>query len=136
MRALAWWHAVPAPPPDAREQHTARRSRMGALPAGDEPFLPEIDQDLRPFVAMLFEAGPTSAAGQGMGVITWQEFEAWQRCTGVALPPWQLRLLRRLSGEYVTEYNQAGAHDAPPPWARERELKPSPQERVRALAKL
>jgi hypothetical protein len=89
------------------------------LKAGGEPDLPEIDPEISFLVSHLFDAGPTSAAGQYGAPLTWQDLRAWQRCAGIELPSWQLRLLRRLSGEYLSESLRADAWDAPPPWERE-----------------
>jgi hypothetical protein len=86
---------------------------------GGEPDLPDLDPALQYFVDALFDAGPTSAAGMGAVPLTWADLEAWQRGTGVFFPPWQLRLIRKLSSEYLAESQAADAHDAPPPWNRE-----------------
>jgi hypothetical protein len=89
------------------------------LEAGGEPDLPYIDPALELLVEYLFEAGPVSAVGMGPVTLTWVDLEAWQRATGVSLHPWQARLLRQLSSEYLAESSIADAHDAPPPWDRE-----------------
>ena len=124
VRALAWWHAVPQPPPSklkgAPKAPPNRQSRMAArLAAGGEPDLPELDPSLAHVVAYLFDAGPTSAAGQYGSALSWADLQAWQAAAGIYLPPWQLRLLRRLSGEYLSESFIAEAWDAPPPWERD-----------------
>lgn len=124
VRALAWWHAIPQPPPSklkgAPRQAPNRQSRMAArLEAGGEPDLPEIDPSTAFLIGYLFDAGPTSAAGQYGAALTWADLQAWQGGAGIYLPPWQLRLLRRLSGEYLSESMRADAYDAPPPWERD-----------------
>jgi hypothetical protein len=73
----------------------------------------------------LIEIGLTEA-GMGVGPITWLQIDAWQRCTGVPLAPWEARLLHRLSLAYVAEGRRAEDENCPPPWrtlptARERE---------------
>lgn len=92
---------------------------MQRLREGVEPDLPEIDPALHPIVHHLFDAGPTSAVGQHGSALSWADLQAWQAGAGISLPPWELRLLRRLSGEYLAESHRASAHDAPPPWERE-----------------
>lgn len=97
-----------------------RRSRLKArLDAGGQPDLPEIDQEIEFLVAYLFDAGPMSAGGQSQSPLTWADLQAWERGSGITLHPWQARLLRALSAEYLSESLTADAHDAPPPWVRE-----------------
>lgn len=51
--------------------------------------------------------------------ISWRDIEAWQRCTGVRLPPWQAQILVRLSREYVSFSREAEKPDCPAPWRQE-----------------
>lgn len=81
--------------------------------------MPALDPALLFIVEILFDAGPVSASSMGASPLSWQEIQAWQRCAGVSLHPWQSRLIRKLSSEYLAESQTADAHDAPPPWARE-----------------
>jgi hypothetical protein len=87
--------------------------------AGGEPDLPPIDQEIMYLVGALFDAGPVSAGGMAIAPLTWTEIDAWQRCVGACFAPWEARLIRVLSAEYVNEYNAAAAHDAPMPWIPE-----------------
>jgi hypothetical protein len=87
--------------------------------AGEEPDLPDIDPESHFLIEYLLDAGPVSGGSNGAAALSWGELQAWQAGSGVSLPPWQLRLLRRLSGEYLSESFRAEAHDAPPPWERE-----------------
>lgn len=89
-----------------------------AIDAGNDVDMPRLDTTLHFLVQLLFDAGPVSGTGQGTVPLSWADLDAWQRMTGVSLPPWQLRLLRRLSGEYLSESNAATQDDAPPPWER------------------
>lgn len=141
MRALGWWHAVPRATDDgkyAARHAQEHRSRWAmCLDSGNEPDLPAVDAALMPFIAWLFEAGPTSAGGPGQVTLTWADLAHWQDGTGIRLPPWKLRLLRRLSSEYLREYNQAGTVDAAPPWEREHMPKwKATQQALRALSRL
>jgi len=124
VRALAWWHAVPKEPPSRNrrvpKQEPERLSRLDMrINAGGELDLPDIDPALTYLIGWLMEAGPMSAAGIGPVPLTWLDLDAWQRCTGVRVQPWEARLLRRLSGDYLDELNNAEAHDAPAPWIPE-----------------
>jgi hypothetical protein len=84
--------------------------------AGEEPDLPDIDPESYFLIEYLLDAGPVSGGSNGAAALSWGELQAWQAGSGVSLPPWQLRLLRRLSAEYLSESFRAEAHDAPPPW--------------------
>lgn len=64
----------------------------------------------------LLEIGLTEAAGMGAGPMTWLQIDAWSRLTGVVLEPWEARLLRRLSTEYLSESRRAEDVHAAPPW--------------------
>jgi hypothetical protein len=123
VRALAWWHAIPQPPPSnlkgAPRQLPETRSRIKRLKDGVTPDLPDIPAEYSFLISYLFDAGPISHAAQRGVPLTWADLEAWQRGAGVSLPPWQLRLIRHLSSEYLSESMIADAHDAPPPWDRE-----------------
>ena len=87
-------------------------------------------------VEHLFEIGPLMAAGMGAGPITHQEILAWQVLTGTALQPWEARMLRRLSCEYLNETHRAETLGCEPPW-KPPDHKPEPsalQMSLRALA--
>lgn len=61
----------------------------------------------------LFEIGPTLADGP----LTFGEIEAWMRTTEIRLSPFEIRLLRRLSREYLGESYAATKRDREPPYA-------------------
>jgi len=95
--------------------------------SGGQIDLPDLEPYLQYIVNLLFEAGPSSAGAQSAITITWVELQAWQAGIGLSMPPWLLRLLRRLSADYVAESHKAQADDAPPPW----ELEWSSEHRAR-----
>jgi hypothetical protein len=64
----------------------------------------------------LWEVGPTLVAGMGAGPITHQELRAWQVNSGIRLQPWEARILRRLSIDYLAEMSRAEKADCPAPW--------------------
>lgn len=70
-------------------------------------------------VQKLIEIGLTEAAGMGAAPISWLSIDAWQRITGVTLPPWEARLIRQLSVDYLAESRRAESENCPPPWHTE-----------------
>ena len=64
----------------------------------------------------LWEVGPTMVAGMGAGPVTHQELRAWQANSGIQLQPWEARILRRLSIDYLAEMSRADQADCPAPW--------------------
>jgi hypothetical protein len=64
----------------------------------------------------LIEVGLSEAAGMGAVPLSWREIDAWQRNTGTDLPPWEARLLRRLSSDYLAMSRKAEDENCPPPW--------------------
>jgi hypothetical protein len=85
------------------------------LDAGIEPALP--DNPHPPLVDYLMEAGPTVSGSMGEAALDWRDIAAWKELACVDLPPWQAKLLRRLSTEYLAERQAAVAPERPPPWA-------------------
>lgn len=65
----------------------------------------------------LWDVGPAGSSGMGPAVITYAELNAWQQCAGVELQPWETRILRLLSADYVTQGNQAEKPDCPAPYS-------------------
>lgn len=83
----------------------------------------------------LLEIGLTEAAGMGAVPLSWREIDSWCHRTSVNLPPWEARLLRQLSVEYLAEGRRAESENCPPPWRaevtqRERELEQARLEMV------
>lgn len=102
-----------APPVSRREDFQARGIfiEMPPLEWGDY------------LISYLFEFGPTMAAGMGNGPLTATEILAWQELMGIEFDPWEARLLRRLSNEYVSESYLATKRDRPPPYGAQIVLK-------------
>ena len=119
VRALAWLHAAPRPPANAKrparpdapppESRLERMKRAGSQPQMPPNPMPHI-------IERLFEIGLTEAVGMGVGPISWATINAWQQAVMVTLPPWEARLLRRLSADYVAENRLAEDEGRPPPW--------------------
>lgn len=70
-------------------------------------------------ISYLWEVGPTMVAGGYPGPVTHEELRAWMDLTGIELEPWEVRFLRRLSGEYLAQSHKAERLDCQAP-ARER----------------
>lgn len=64
----------------------------------------------------LIEVGLTEAAGMGAGPVSWGSINEWQRATRVTLPPWEAKLLRRLSSDYLSMSRAAEEETCPAPW--------------------
>ena len=80
------------------------------------PELPSVDGAAY-LVAYLWDMGPTMVAGMGLGPLTHEEIRAWQSNTGVWLQPWEARILRQLSMDYIVQMRDAEKADCPPPWS-------------------
>jgi hypothetical protein len=62
------------------------------------------------------EIGPVEANGMGRSPIGWQAIDAWARQTLAQPTPWEARLLRRLSADYLAESHRAEDCHHPAPW--------------------
>lgn len=65
----------------------------------------------------LFDLGPAVPAGMGAGAVGWLEIGAWADLCGIDLMPWEARLLRRLSRDFVDQAHRAEKIDCPAPWS-------------------
>lgn len=84
----------------------------------DDEYQPEMPKlgEAGYIVGYLYEIGPVMSAGMGPGPLTHTEMRAWQRNTGIRLQPWEARLLRRLSMDYLAESNRSTTRGCKPPW--------------------
>jgi len=121
---MAWLHAVPKP------DEGTKRAKMGNAAA--TPQISRIDKLKRDkipvqmppnpaphLVGFLVEMGMSEAAGMGMVPLSWREINAWCDGTRVDLAPWERRLIRKLSTEYLAESRRAESENCPPPWRAE-----------------
>lgn len=84
----------------------------------DELYMPELPPvDLPYLVAVLFEVGPVMAGAMGMLPLDEQELAAWQSNTGIELQPWESRMIKVLSRDYLSESSRATKPDWPPVWS-------------------
>lgn len=114
---MAWLNTKPDPL-NKKSGETQRRIE-GMKAAGIEPELPP--NPLPYITEWLFEVGPTSPGGMGPAAVSWRDLEAWRALAGVDLMPWEAKLLRRLSTDFVNELHDAKKPDCPAPWASETE---------------
>lgn len=115
MRHSAWLGAVPEAKEGARADSAELSRRERIERDGGEIEMPPFDEG-EYLIAYLYEMGPTVAAGMGTGPVTFAEMAAWQAARGFELEPWEARLLRRLSVDYVAETHRATKRDSQPPW--------------------
>lgn len=67
-------------------------------------------------ITSAMEIGLFQANGMAISPTGWTEIEAWCRLVDVELAPWQARLIRQLSIDYVAESRRAEDEHCPPPW--------------------
>jgi len=65
------------------------------------------------YIEWLMDLGPADPEGAPIG---WRTLQAWQECTGIRLQPWEAKLLRSLSGDWLAEKDRAKKPDCPAPW--------------------
>lgn len=119
---MAWLHAVPKPPDGSRRAKNAHGgtgiSRYDQ--AKKDKIVPAMPPNPAPhIVARLLEIGITQPTGMGPAPLSWGEIAAWQRLTRIALAPWESRLMRQLSIDYIGELSRAESENCPPPWRTE-----------------
>lgn len=85
---------------------------------GDDAFIPELPPvDAGAYlVAYLFEVGPIAAGAAGAIPVPYEELIYWQEGIGLTLNPWEFRMLRLLSAEYVVMSKLAEKKECPAPW--------------------
>lgn len=115
MRHLAWLGAVP-------------RDKDAAGVSTKAPLLTRLERDKKQgivhdmppcpsqfLVSYLMEIGPMEISGESKLPISHREIHYWQQNSGVRLSPWQSKLLRRLSAEFVAESRRAEDPDCVSP---------------------
>jgi hypothetical protein len=116
VRQIAWLRAAPSADENPISGiKLAPLSRLEKLKAdGLEPDLPEVSAAY--LLSYLWDAGPVIANGVGGAPLSSIELMAWQEGAGIELQPWEFRLLRRLSSDYVAESRKAEDKNCPPPF--------------------
>jgi hypothetical protein len=118
VRHGAWLNAVMEKPASdkSKAQPTSRLEILKQGRKDYEPDMPPVIPEASFLLGYFYEIGPALSTGAGPAVITQQEFSKWQENMGIELRPWQIRLLRQLSTEYIAESNKAAKPECPAPW--------------------
>ena len=119
---MAWLGAVPKPPEGSKRAKA--NAPVSTLTRLDRMKKDRIEPQMPPnpaphIIARLTEIGLTESNGMGASPLSWREIEAWQRNTHVRLAPWEARLMRHLSLEYVGESRRAESENCPAPFRAE-----------------
>lgn len=118
---MAWLHATPRPPEGskrAKNEAGPKLSRLDALKK--DGITPKMPPNPAPhMIARLVEIGLSESNGMANTPISWGEINEWQRATHVRLAPWEARLIRKLSVEYLAEGRRAESENCPAPWRTE-----------------
>lgn len=97
----------------------AKSSRMKQMrdQRKDNTFRPPMPECDAPYlIEYLYDVGPTLSSGAGPIPLTEQEIAAWQTNTGIDLLPWESRVLKRLSREFLSQMHASEKRDCPAPW--------------------
>ena len=80
--------------------------------------MPDLVPGSEYLVAFLHSAGTIASNGMGLTGLSWQELEAWARCTGHAgiATPRDMTTVHTLSRVYANEYSKASKKGAKPPY--------------------
>jgi hypothetical protein len=131
-KQLAWLNTSPVPKNKKVESKSDTRTRKERMEENDEiVILPECIADF--LLCHLMEVGPSLSTGLGPAPFDHRHIEAWMRCNGIELPPWQCNLLVQLSREYVSFQSKAVEEDCPSPWATEEQTEVRRDVVARAL---
>lgn len=82
------------------------RGLKPAIPPNSAPHITE----------WLFDMGPVLSGGMGMSRLEWRDIRAWQDQMGIELAPWEARLIRALSGTYLSMAMDAKDETCPAPY--------------------
>lgn len=113
VKHSAWLNATPsrAPEDKSTSPSLSRIERMRRANKDEDPEMPPVGAGGY-LLGYLFEIGPTLDSGP----LTQAELRAWQLNVGIVLEPWEIRVLRRLSCDYVASSHAAIDRNAPAPW--------------------
>jgi hypothetical protein len=136
---MAWLHATPKPPEGTKRAENTKSaiklSRHDQMKkAGITPKMPP--NPMPHMIERLVEIGLTESNGMGAVPIGWATIDAWQRCTGIELDPWEAKLLRRLSAAYVVESRRAEDETCSPPFHTGPDRREVETEHARLIALL
>jgi hypothetical protein len=69
-----------------------------------------------------FAVGPTVPAGMGAAAVGYHEIDAYQRCSGIELSPWEAETLRLLSRAWIDQQALSQSPTCSSPWIEPSEL--------------
>lgn len=116
---MAWLNTAPKPPENSER---AKQLKGKSLPTRIATMkkhwavMPMPPCPAPHIIDRFVELGISEAAGMGVAPLSWREIMAWQEANCLRLPPWEARLLRRMSTEYLAEGRRAETENCPPPW--------------------
>jgi hypothetical protein len=120
VRHMAWLNAVPKPDPRSRrgkaeENAPPRLSRLDELKR--KKITPVMPPNPAPaLIARLIEIGLTEGGGMAPVPLSWGAINEWAKAVEVDVEPWEKRLMRALSVEYIAESRRAERESCPAPW--------------------
>lgn len=104
------------PEASSKKSSTLQLSRLERHKRDDVlPKYPPIDAGGH-LITYLFEIGPGQPGSMGEVPLSHGELRAWQDNMGFDLEPWETQLLRRLSGEYLSQLHKARDSNCKPPF--------------------
>jgi len=80
---------------------------------------PWVEPELTYLLDYLYDVGPALRNTAGNAPLSCSEIVAWERLTGVELQPWESKLLRRLSADYLGMASRASDPTCPSPYQSE-----------------
>src|SRR3546814_5786496 len=118
---MAWLNATPKPDERTkRAKHGTSAQISRAERFKKDGITPQMPPNPAPHIIdRLVEIGLTEAAGMGAAPLSWQSIRSWSDMTGIYPAPWEARLIRKLSIEYLAEGRRAESENCPPPWRAE-----------------
>jgi hypothetical protein len=121
---LAWLNAVPKPAEGTNRAKMANSAAAPTVSRMAEMKAKKLPVQMPPspayhLVEYFIEMGMSEAAGMGMVPLSWREINAWCDATRINLAPWERRLIRKLSTEYLAESRRAQSENCPSPWRAE-----------------
>lgn len=130
-RQMGYLHARPR----TGHSKTQAKSRLQQMrDDGTAVRMPPVPAEVRHLLEQFLEVGPAMHTAMGTAPLSFAELGAWQRATAIELLPWEARLLRRLSAEYVAQYSASDSPDAPAPWSgADERAREDVSQRVRSI---
>lgn len=119
---MAWLNATPKPDEGTKrakiEGATPKLSRIEQLKKDKVP-IPWPPNPAPHILGWWIDIGLTESNGMGAVPLSWGEINEWQCSSSVTLAPWEAKLIRKLSVEYIAEGRRAESENYPAPWKAE-----------------